>query len=68
MHSIARRQRVYDFMKEEADELDRLDENERKMGRAVPKDERIQRPSQSDEAVIQVPTKPGGLRAGECQK
>ena len=53
MHSIACRQRVYDLMKEDAEELDRLDENERKMGRAVPKDERMQRPSLSDEAVIQ---------------
>ena len=61
-HSTACRQRVYDEMRKDEDELDRLAEVERRLGRLPPEQERIRRPVAPDAPVPEpVPPAHGGV-------
>ena len=44
-HSLKCRRRFYELMRNDEDEVDRLLNNERRMGRMPPKEERIERPT-----------------------
>ena len=57
-HSAACRQRIYDLMRQDADELDRLTAAERRLGRQPAEHEKIRRPTAPDAPVAAAEPEP----------